>query len=297
VKGATFEVSPMLRAALPVIALLIGAACLALAAPQPALRLQPSPVRQGQSLLLTVEAGAVTGGSCRWNGKEYPLYANGDRLEAFLPVAYGIKPGGRKVAVSLTMAGETVRLQRVVTVQPTDFGVQRLRMAKQTRSLYDLPSVKEESRLIGQALARRMPLRSWNGPFLKPVSGRISTRYGLLRYINGKPEYRHRGVDIAAKRGLPVRAAEAGAVALARDDFQLHGRTVVLDHGEGVSSLYLHMDSIAVKEGDVVQRGEVIGRVGSSGAATGPHLHWGVYVQREPVDPLFWTKWSVKGEE
>jgi lysostaphin len=72
---------------------------------------------------------------------------------------------------------------------------------------------------------------------------------------------------------------------------------VVLDHGEGVSSLYLHMDSIAVKEGDVVQRGEVIGRVGSSGAATGPHLHWGVYVQREPVDPLFWTKWSVKGEE
>jgi murein DD-endopeptidase MepM/ murein hydrolase activator NlpD len=279
------------------IALLLSTVCVALAASQPPqLTLQPAPVRQGQSLLLTVSPAAAAA-SCRWNGKTYPLYPQGDGMEAFLPVDYNTKPGGHTVAVDLTVGGQTVHLRRVIEVGPTSFGVQRLRMSKQTRSLYDLPSVKEELRLIGAALATATPLRAWSGPFLKPVPGRISTSYGLLRYINGKPEYRHRGVDIAAPRGTPVRAAEAGTVTLARDDFKLHGRTIILDHGQGVSSLYLHLKSIAVKPGVIVRRGDVIGLVGSSGAATGPHLHWGVYVQRDAVDPLFWTKWSARGQE
>jgi len=279
-----------------VVLLAAGAACAAATSPQ--LGVHPSPVRQGQSLLVTVEPGAAmpSAGSCRWCGKDYPLYPAGDRLEAFLPVPYSVTPGGHTVAVSLTVEGRVVGLRRIVNVGRTDFGVQRLRMAKQTRSLYDLPSVKEESRLIGEALALRTPVQGWGGAFLKPVPGRISTHYGLLRYINGKPEYRHRGVDIASPRGTPVRAAQAGTVTLARTEFRLHGRTVVLDHGCGVCSIYLHLESIGVQPGDVVQRGDAIGRVGSSGAATGPHLHWGVYVASQPVDPLFWTTWRVKSE-
>jgi murein DD-endopeptidase MepM/ murein hydrolase activator NlpD len=279
-----------------VVLLVAGAASSATASTQ--LSVQPSPVRQGQSLLVTVGPGAAmpSAGSCRWCGKDYPLYPSGDRLEAFLPVPYSVAPGGHTVAVTLTVEGQAVPLRRVVNVGRTDFGVQRLRMARQTRSLYDLPSVKEESRLIGEALALRTPVLAWSGAFLKPVPGRISTRYGLLRYINGKPEYRHRGVDIASPRGTPVHAAQAGTVTLARSEFRLHGRTVVLDHGCGVSSIYLHLDFIAVKPGNIVQRGDVIGRVGSSGAATGPHLHWGVYVAGSPVDPLFWTKWKVSAE-
>jgi murein DD-endopeptidase MepM/ murein hydrolase activator NlpD len=283
----------MLRVA-PCTALLL-AVLLGTAQAQPRLSLHPSAVRQGQSLLARVELGASapTDGACHWNGKQYPLYPNGARLEALLPVGYGIAPGSRKVTVDLTVDGATVHLERTVTVRHTDFGVQRLRMKASTQALYDDPMVEEESRLIGEAKARRSPLRLWNAPFLKPCPGRISTRYGLLRSINGKPAYRHRGVDIAAPRGTPIRAAETGTVTLARTDFRLHGKTVVLDHGHGVCSLYIHMDSIAVKVGDAVQRGQVIGRVGSTGASTGPHLHWGLYVQGDAVDPLFWTTWSA----
>ena len=123
-----------------------------------------------------------------------------------------------------------------------------------------------------------------------PVEGRISTGFGLQRYINGRLSYRHRGLDIAAPEGTPVRAAADGMVSLADDSFVLHGQTVIVDHGHGISSLYLHMSQLAVGDGETVRRGQTIGRVGATGVATGPHLHFAVYAYHEAVDPLFWTQ-------
>jgi murein DD-endopeptidase MepM/ murein hydrolase activator NlpD len=117
----------------------------------------------------------------------------------------------------------------------------------------------------------------------------VSTSFGLERYVNGHFSYRHRGVDLACPEGTPVKAAAAGTVSLADDSFLLHGKTIILDHGQGVSTIYLHLSAIDVREGDDVTAGQVIGRVGATGVATGPHLHFAVYAYHEPVDPFFWT--------
>jgi murein DD-endopeptidase MepM/ murein hydrolase activator NlpD len=122
-----------------------------------------------------------------------------------------------------------------------------------------------------------------------PIRGRVSTAYGLQRYVNGHFDYRHKGMDIAAPLGSPLKAAADGVVSLAEESFLLHGKTIILDHGEGVATLYLHLSEIAVSPGEEVKQGQVIGRIGATGAATGPHLHYAVYVRHEAVDPLFWT--------
>jgi murein DD-endopeptidase MepM/ murein hydrolase activator NlpD len=135
--------------------------------------------------------------------------------------------------------------------------------------------------------------KHWSGAFLRPTEGDVTTVYGVQRYYNGDfaEDYYHRGVDYGAASGTPVVAPAAGRVALVgreAEGFELHGNTVGLDHGQGVLSIFLHLSQINVHEGQVVNPGQVIGRVGSTGIATGPHLHWGLYVQGKAVDPVPW---------
>ncbi|MBX2860590.1 MAG: M23 family metallopeptidase [Vampirovibrio sp.] len=134
------------------------------------------------------------------------------------------------------------------------------------------------------------PKRYWDKPFQLPVPDCMNSRFGNLRLHNGKftGNY-HKGVDQRSPQGRPIKAAASGTVKLVKK-FRLHGGTVGLDHGQGVSSIYIHMSKFAVKPGDVVQKGQVIGYVGSTGFATGPHLHWGVYVNGMPVNPRQWVK-------
>jgi murein DD-endopeptidase MepM/ murein hydrolase activator NlpD len=143
------------------------------------------------------------------------------------------------------------------------------------------------------------PQKFWQGAFLRPNQGPITSGYGIRRYYNGEfaKDYYHRGVDYAGAIGSPVVAAAAGRVALVgtvAQGFQLHGNTVGIDHGQGVTSIYLHLSRITVKEGQFVQAGQVIGSVGATGAVTGPHLHWGLYVNGLSVDPV---PWRTKGFE
>jgi murein DD-endopeptidase MepM/ murein hydrolase activator NlpD len=137
------------------------------------------------------------------------------------------------------------------------------------------------------------PEKLWTGKFLRPNQGPLTSGYGIRRYYNGvfAKDYYHRGVDYAGPQGSPVIAPAAGRVALVgrvSQGFQLHGNTVGIDHGQGVTTIYLHLSKINVKEGDWVKPGQVIGAVGSTGASTGPHLHWGLYVNGLSVDPAPW---------
>lgn len=141
------------------------------------------------------------------------------------------------------------------------------------------------------------PEKLWNGPFLQPNQGPITSMYGIRRYYNGvfAKDYYHRGVDYAGAQGSPVIAPAAGRVVLVgweKDGFRVNGNIVGLDHGQGVTSAYLHLSRIMVKQGDFVKAGQVIGAVGSTGASTGPHLHWGLYVHGLSVDP---ASWRTKG--
>jgi murein DD-endopeptidase MepM/ murein hydrolase activator NlpD len=136
--------------------------------------------------------------------------------------------------------------------------------------------VRADNRSLGDSLATRTRERFWTEPFIVPVKGRISTRFGTGRVLNGKPRSPHSGVDIAANSGAPIKAANGGKVLLAYD-FYLSGKTVVVDHGWGVCTIYAHMDSFKVKEGQQVERGQNLGTVGTTGRATGPHLHFGAF--------------------
>lgn len=122
--------------------------------------------------------------------------------------------------------------------------------------------------------------------FIWPVQGRVSGRFGNQRVYNGTPKSPHSGMDIAAAEGTPVLAPAAGVVTFANADLYLTGGTVLLDHGHGVSSNFLHLSRIDVKVGDRVAQGQVIGAVGATGRATGPHLHWGMNWFEVRIDPL-----------
>lgn len=144
--------------------------------------------------------------------------------------------------------------------------------------------IKKEVALVSELRTKlsRVPyfLSGWSWP----VVGPISSPFGGQRILNGKPNLPHYGVDIAAPAGSPVRTPVAGTVLLARELY-LTGFTVIIDHGLGVNSAYSHLSKLEVKEGDKVRRGQIIGEVGATGRATGPHLDWRVNVFQVRVDP------------
>jgi murein DD-endopeptidase MepM/ murein hydrolase activator NlpD len=134
------------------------------------------------------------------------------------------------------------------------------------------------------AMANLVPL-FLNKGFIAPVKGPITGVFGSQRILNGEPRSPHQGVDFAAPLNTPVHCPANGIVRLVARNMYLMGNTLMIDHGLGVQSIFMHLNRILVKEGDVVKQGAVIGRVGKSGRATGPHLHWGVSVGTIPVDP------------
>ncbi|PID62602.1 MAG: peptidase [Ignavibacteriae bacterium] len=136
----------------------------------------------------------------------------------------------------------------------------------------------------------------FNSGFEKPIKGgRISSVFGSQRILNGVPKNAHNGIDIAVPRGTPVKAMADGKVLLSADNFYYAGNYILIDHGLGLNSLYLHLSKSLVKEGQFVKKGEVIGKVGTTGRSTGPHLHWGVQWFGKRIDPN--SIFSFTGEE
>jgi len=287
-----------------VTAALLAAVLLAEQAPARAaeagtLHLWPSQVKQGGAIFATFQpAVEVSEVAFRWQNRAWPQAEVDGQYRCVLPVNYDVPRGAGKVAVTGEMAdGSRFWVEAAVIVKPTHFTVQYLRLSKSSASLYTYPGVEDEYRAIGQALRRMTPVQSWVLPLGRPVAGRVSTEYGLKRYVNGADPYRHKGVDLAAAKGTPVLAAAAGTVALARSDFRLHGQTVIVDHGLGLCTLYLHLSQVLVQPGQQVQAGDTLGLVGATGVATGPHLHWGVYVQGVATNPLWWLQVKAPGSE
>lgn len=249
----------------------------------------PGTVRQGDFFMLRVSARSAVAeisASCQWMKKAYVLQPVAGSLESILPVPMTAPAGKATVRATIDSPTGRASASAAVRIVKRRFGIQRLTMQKETLALYSGPGVEEEYRAIRTALSIESPDRPWQPPFIRPCGGTTGTSFGVHRITNRTSRSRHRGVDIRAPEGTPVVAANSGVVTLAREDFALHGRTVVIDHGQGLSSLYLHLASIAVAEGQSVQRGETIGTVGASGASTGAHLHWAFYIHDACVDPF-----------
>lgn len=204
---------------------------------------------------------------------------------ALLPIHWNTQPGSYPLTIQ---AGSSV-FSLEIKVNDREFEIQNLTVSEETteQTVENDDANAQWNSLIEPLKAVSDPQQYWSGPFLQPVEGEITTQYGMIRYVNDSPtSERHSGVDLAADAGTPVQAAGAGRVLFA-DYLLLTGNTVVIEHGYGLKSWYYHMESLDVAQGEMVERGQVIGKVGSTGFSTGPHLHFAMSVNRVFINP--WT--------
>ncbi len=263
----------------------------------------PKAPKQGDVVHLRVNAPegvSVAGGEMLSKALLFSPSPEGPgRWDALFGIDMGQKPGDYEVRVRLAAAdGSATRdMTASIRIEPQAFGEERLTLpdSKVHLSAADLERVKKERVRIASLWSRVTPERLWDGPFLVPVEGRPGSPFGLKRWINGERRSPHTGMDIKAPEGSPVVASNSGRVVLV-GDFFFSGRAVFLDHGQGVYTMYFHLSKINVVEGQKVARGQVLGLVGMTGRATGPHLHWGVRLGGSRVDPTslvkqtHWTK-------
>ena len=249
----------------------------------------PSAVRQGDVALMVVTGAASTpemDGSLA--GRPLFFFPYADGYGALIGIDLEAKPGKTPWRLGFVdRTGAPRKVAGAITVKARKFPVQRLSLPK---SMVDL-SPEDECRANAESARLRTlfdmvgPERLWRGPFTKPVATDANAEgFGSRRVINGKPRSPHSGADFAAPAGSPVVASNRGRVALVVEFF-FGGRLVALDHGEGLYTLYMHLERADVVEGALVERGSIIGAVGSTGRATGPHLHWAAQLRRARIDP------------
>jgi murein DD-endopeptidase MepM/ murein hydrolase activator NlpD len=193
-----------------------------------------------------------------------------------------------------TASGEKMSCSAMVAVKAGRFATEKLHVGKQfvEPSPEQIKRANEERQQLREIFDRVTPERLWDGPFRVPLDGvSIGGNFGKRRILNGNPGSPHSGVDFPAPTGTPVHATQEGRVVLAEELF-FSGNTVVLDHGLGIYTLYGHLSEIGVKAGDELAAGDVLGKVGATGRVTGPHLHWGLTVERARVNPLQLVKLS-----
>ena len=146
--------------------------------------------------------------------------------------------------------------------------------------------IKEENNRIGKARAINSDLLFFKDQFIMPVEGIISGVYGSQRILNGKPKWPHYGIDIAAKQGTMIKSSGSGIVTMAEDDLYYTGGTIIMDHGHGISTIYSHLETVLVSVGDIINQGDIIGTVGSTGRSTGPHLDFRINWFQTRLDPM-----------
>jgi murein DD-endopeptidase MepM/ murein hydrolase activator NlpD len=197
-------------------------------------------------------------------------------------------PGKYKIKVTAKDGeGRLYKSTLWLKVQKADFSTQKITLPSSMVELdpKTLERVNQEAKRLQVLFQGFRNERLWTSPFLRPVKGEISSAFGMRRIINEKPKSPHTGVDLRAEEGTPVLACNSGIVALV-DQLFFSGNSVVLDHGWGIYSMYFHLSEALVREGDGVNKGDLLGRVGSTGRSTAPHLHWGVRINGVMVNPL-----------
>ena len=273
-------------------AVLVARGAVAGDAPRPELKVMLAPARAAQGGIVEVIATSASPLASLFlvdGERRVPLApdAGGSRFVGLYGVDFEAVPGERKLLLEgRDAAGVEVTGPAVLRVVARRFVVQRLTV--DPKFLKPPPEEKERIERDRQEFARAFssstPDRLWNGRFVKPTEGTPGENFGARRVYNGQTRSRHAGLDMAAPLGAPGTAPTSGRVALA-GDFYFSGGSVVLDHGQGLFTMYFHLGRLDVKDGDLVAAGQRIGAVGATGRATGPHLHWAARVLGARVDP------------
>ena len=259
------------------------------------LRLSAPVTGQGSLLLAEVRSTKpLAGVAGTWTEKELPFWqVNASKAtflwRALLGADLELAANEYKLTVSgKSAAGDAVSCVAHISVRAGKFATERLKVAPNfvEPNSEQLAKAEEDRKKLREIFATVTPEKFWTGRFRVPLDG-IETggNFGKRRVLNGQASSPHTGVDFPAPTGTPVHATQRGRVVLA-EPLYFSGNTVVIDHGWGVYTLYGHFSEIAVKPGDMVETGAVLGKVGATGRVTGPHLHWGLTVNRARVNAL-----------
>jgi murein DD-endopeptidase MepM/ murein hydrolase activator NlpD len=268
-------------------------------APRPAqIQWQPDKLLNGSPVLFKISASPkVQSVSAVWFGHNLIFFhpATGNSWYALAGVPVETTPGRYNLTVKETLAsGKPTEIRVEIKVAAAAYPKITIQVAKQFTEPdpEQLREIAADKGIKEKTFAAETPGRSWTGQFLTPVSAPVSDVFGTARVINQEVKSRHLGLDFGVPTGTPVRAVNHGTVLLARPLY-FEGNCVVLDHGQGLMSLYLHLSEFRVKEGDEVSPGQVIGLSGGTGRATGPHLHLAIRWQGVYLNPAILLKMQL----
>ena len=224
----------------------------------------------------------LPGGKATLDGEPIPVSADGKFL-----VGFGRDHGTSALLVVTLDDGSVVR--RALEIADRDFKIERIDGLDQSKvsgfTPEQLAKIARDRKKKFAARALRADEPMWATDFTWPVIGRISGVFGSQRILNGEPQNMHGGVDVAAPAGTPIRAPAPGVVRLAEPDMYFEGGLVLIDHGQTLESAFMHLSRIDVKPGEQIAKGQVLGAVGATGRATGPHMHWSLKWADTLVDP------------
>ena len=217
------------------------------------------------------------------DGKRIRVYEEGDFIFAF----------GRKFkeAITISVNGESKNYEIEDKTYKKEI-IRGLPSRKVEPKKEDIKKIQSDQKKIKLTKTVGETKKLFGKTFLIPVDGRISGVYGSQRILNSKPRSTHKGIDIAAPKGTKIYAPSNGRIILTEEDMFFTGKTVIIDHGMGLISIFAHLNDMYIRPGQLVEKGMEIGEVGMSGRATGPHLHWGVYLENISVDPMALLKFK-----
>jgi murein DD-endopeptidase MepM/ murein hydrolase activator NlpD len=249
----------------------------------------PIQVKQGEIALVTLtlepEVQSVAG---KFLNHPIPFFKkSGEEYAAMIGIDLDQPVGRQPLLVTWKNGESTDRREIAIEVVSASFGTETLKLPKAMVDL-DPPTlarVEKEQARMKEIFNQSADQRLWEAAFIVPTEGKVAGTFGLRRIMNGQPRNPHTGEDISAPLGTPVLASNGGRVILV-GDFYFNGHSIIIDHGLGLFSMYFHLAETAVKEGEIVTKGQPIGSVGQSGRATGPHLHWGVRLNGARVNPF-----------
>lgn len=251
--------------------------------------LTPPEVFQGGIVKITVagEGGAEVSGALP--GRRIPFFPTEEGiLFALLGVDLEQRPGPLEIILKgKGRGGENWEKPVLIRIKGKSFPREELSVPPSFDRIDEASRkrIEKEQAVLDRLWALATPRRLWEGSFLRPVAGGISSPFGLRRVINGLARSPHGGIDLKASSGTEIRAANHGQVVL-REEFFFSGKSIVLDHGAGLYTMYFHLSDFGAEKDALIRKGEVIGWVGMSGRVTGPHLHWGARLNGARVDPL-----------
>lgn len=234
-----------------------------------------------------------------WNGKTLTpeVTRNKDRTDAIALLGIDLrgKTGTYTIDVTATIWGHEKSFSKTVDVVESTWDKESLRVAREMVKppAEVLDRIKREREELNAAINTVSPERYWEFPFARPAKGKMLSRFGLHRVFNGHTKSRHTGLDFRAWKGTPLYAMAKGRVVLT-GSFYYAGNAVLIDHGNGLISLSAHMSRMLVKTGEIVEAGQKIGLSGATGRVTGAHLHLGVFVMGETIDPELFFDGSLE---